>query len=189
MLVLLQLEGEHFKIARQLFNENLYMPLVMASLVLIVGMARKPQAPNWPKALLVGMLLRLTAITRSQFLLFVPIGLLVLLLAWRGDARNGVAKIVAIAFGAVLAIAPVTARNWIVSGQFVPISSSAGASLLEFHRPPPGLIDASALQADPLYNALHLDQQTRTVIAFASPVSAFPSWVSSTWRSMGSPAR
>src|SRR5207302_1108695 len=92
MLVLLQLEGEHFKIARQLFNENLYMPLVMASLVLIVGMARKPQAPNWPKALLAGMLLGLTAITRSQFLLFVPIGLLVLLLAWRVDARNSVAK-------------------------------------------------------------------------------------------------
>src|SRR5439155_22751995 len=35
-----------------------------------------------------------------------------------------------------------------------------------FHRPPPGLIDQAALQQDPLYQALHLDTQTRTVAAF-----------------------
>ena len=35
--LLLQLEAEHFKVARQLFNENLYMPLVMASLIVLVG--------------------------------------------------------------------------------------------------------------------------------------------------------
>src|SRR5260370_28891972 len=39
LLVLLQLEPEHFKIARQLFNENLYILLVMASLNVMVGLA------------------------------------------------------------------------------------------------------------------------------------------------------
>ena len=39
-----QLEGEHFKIARQLFNENLYMPLVLASLIAVVGLARRAPA-------------------------------------------------------------------------------------------------------------------------------------------------
>ena len=38
---LLQLEAEHFKVARQLFNENLYMPLVMVSLIVVVWSARR----------------------------------------------------------------------------------------------------------------------------------------------------
>ena len=161
-LILLQLEPEHFKIARQLFNENLYMPLVMASLIALVTLARRGAPTRWWKSLLVGVLLGLTAISRSQFLLFVPFGLLIVWFACR-RATLTVAVMVA---GLILTIAPVTARNWFVSGQFVPISSSGGASLLEFHRPPPGLIDPSKLEHDPLYDALHLDQQTRTVVAF-----------------------
>ena len=165
-LVLLQLEPEHVKVARQLFNENLYMPLVMASLIALVGLARVQQPTTWWCAALVGVLLGLTAISRSQFLLFVPFGLGVLLIAWHGHLRQACVALTALAVGLVLTIAPVTARNWIVAGQLVPISSSGGASLLEFHRPPPGLIDPAELQRDPLYEALHLDPQTRTVIAF-----------------------
>ena len=110
----------------------------------------------------------MTAIARSQFLLFVPLGLLVLIVAWRNNAWPMVAlKVVALVAGTVVVIAPVTVRNWAVSGQLVPISNSGGASLLEFHRPPPGLIDQADLATDPLYEALHLDTQTRTVVAFA----------------------
>jgi hypothetical protein len=169
LLVLLQLEPEHFKIARQLFNENLYMPLVMASLVVLVGLARRDRPPQFWKLLLAGGLLGLTAISRSQFLLCVPFALLVLWLAWRrlSGGWTGLLAAALVGIGLVVAIVPVTARNWIVSEQFVPISSSGGASLLEFHRPPPGLIDQQALQNDPLYNALHLDLPTRTVVAFA----------------------
>jgi hypothetical protein len=169
LLVLLQLEPEHFKIARQLFNENLYMPLVMASLVVLVGLARRNRPPRFWMLLLSGGLLGLTAISRSQFLLCVPFALLVLWLAWRrpGGGWSALLGTVLVAIGLTLAVLPVTARNWIVSGQFVPISSSGGASLLEFHRPPPGLVDQQALQDDPLYNALHLDQSTRTVLEFA----------------------
>ena len=161
--LLLQLEAEHFKVARQLFNENLYMPLVMASLIVLVGLARRPAPPGWWRALLVGGLLGLTAISRSQFLLFVPFALLILLAAWRA---RGVPAVGAVVIGMLLAVAPVTARNWLVSGQLVPITSGGGASLLEFHRPPPGLLDQAALQTDPLFEALHLDMQTRTVVAF-----------------------
>ncbi|MCA1648417.1 MAG: hypothetical protein LC797_24145 [Chloroflexi bacterium] len=165
--VLLQLEAEHFKVARQLFNENVYMPLVMVSLIVVVGFARKDAPPAWWRALLFGGLLGLTAIARSQFLLFIPLGLLVLILAWRDQPHVMLGlHVLAIVGGVVLVIAPVTARNWLVSGQLVPISSSGGASLLEFHRPPPGLVDQAALTRDPLYEALHLDAQTRTVLAF-----------------------
>ena len=38
--------AEHFKVARQLFNENLYMPLVMASLIVLVGLARRRGRPR-----------------------------------------------------------------------------------------------------------------------------------------------
>jgi Dolichyl-phosphate-mannose-protein mannosyltransferase len=166
LVVLLQLEPEHFKIARQLFNENLYMPLVMASLIALVTLASRRAPTSWWRALLVGVLLGLTAISRSQFLLCVPFGLLILWLAWRERPRMAAGMVCVIAAGVVLTIAPVTARNLIVSGQLVPISSSGGASLLEFHRPPPGLIDQSAIDHDPLFDALHLDASTRTVIAF-----------------------
>ncbi len=165
--VFLQLEPEHFKIARQLFNENLYMPLVMASLIALVTLARRRAPPAWWTVALTGGLLGLTAISRSQFLLFIPFGLLILWLAWRRRPVYATTSVVLAAVGLLVVIAPVTARNLVVSGQFVPISSSGGASLLEFHRPPPGLIDQAAIQHDPLYDALHLDQQTRTVVAFA----------------------
>jgi hypothetical protein len=165
--LLVQLEPEHFKVARQLFNENLYMPLVMASLIVLVGLARRPRAAEWWRLLLAGGLLGLTAIARSQFLLFIPLGLLVLILAWRHESRAIVAlKLLALVAGVALVIAPITARNWVVSGQLVPITSGGGASLLEFHRPPSGLIDQAALQKEPLFEALHLDAQTRTVLAF-----------------------
>jgi hypothetical protein len=165
--LLVQLEAEHFKVARQLFNENLYMPLVMASLIVVVGLARQPGGAAWWRLVLTGALLGLTAIARSQFLLFVPFGVLVLVLAWRrAPLARAAVSVVSLVAGVVLMIAPVTARNWLVSGQFVPITSSGGASLLEFHRPPPGLIDQAALQTDPVYEALHLDTQTRTVLAF-----------------------
>ena len=167
LAVLLQLEPEHFKIARQLFNENLYMPLVIASLIVLVSLARRDAPPRWWQSLLCGLLLGLTAISRSQFLLAVPLGVLIVWLAWR--RRGGLRALAAAALifaGVVVAIAPATARNLVVSGQFVAISSSGGASLLEFHRPPPGLVDPAALQQDALSNTLHLDQQTRMVLAF-----------------------
>ncbi len=167
LLVLLQAEPEHFKIARQLFNENLYMPLVMTSLIVLVALARRDRPVTWWRALLAGSLLGATAISRSQFLLCVPFGLLIVWLAWRRQALPALLTTVLIGVGVVLAIAPVTARNWVVSGQLVPISSSGAASLLEFHRPPAGLIDQSVIEHDPLYDALHLDQSTRTVVAFA----------------------
>lgn len=169
LLVLLQLEPEHFKIARQLFNENLYMPLVIGSLVVVVSLARRDSAPRWWQALATGALLGLTAISRSQFLLFVPFALVLVWLAWRkrGSLRAA-AKTALLVIGLLLAIAPVTMRNWVVSGQFVPISSSGGASLLEFHRPPPGLIDQSDLENNPL----HLDTNTRTVLTFIQKAPA-----------------
>src|SRR5262249_25505089 len=146
------------------------------SLIVLVSLAAHRTPPRWWQLLLTGGLLGLTALARSQFLACVPFGLLVLVLAWRRAALNAIVLVVA---GLVFAVAPVTARNWIVSGQFVPISASGGASLLEFHRPPPGLVDNDAIARDPLFNAMHLDTQTRTVLAFVEkdPLGYLQTWL------------
>src|SRR5207237_1219576 len=65
LLLLLQLEGEHFKVARQLFTENVYMPLVMASLIVLVGLARRRSPPNVWALIGTGLLVGLTSIARS----------------------------------------------------------------------------------------------------------------------------
>ncbi len=188
LLVFVQAQTEYFKVARQLFNENLYMPLVMASLIVLVALARRRMPRVWWRMLLVGVLLGITTISRSQFLAFVPLALIILAVTWRG--RSAV-PLAALLVGMVLAIAPVTARNWIVSGQLVPISASGGASLLEFHRPPPGLVDANALQRDPLFEALRLDASTRTVLAFArqDPLGYFTTWLPLGAHALGLPGR
>jgi hypothetical protein len=194
VLVFAQAQNEYWRVARQLFNENLYMPLVLGSLIVLVGLARRPVAPAWWRLLLVGALLGVTAISRSQFLAFVPLAVLILAVAWwrgQGVVRGVLAPCAALLAGLVLAIAPVTARNWIVSGQLVPISASGGASLLEFHRPPAGLIDPAALQRDPLFEALHLDTSTRTVVAFArqDPLGYLATWLPLGAHSLGLPGR
>jgi hypothetical protein len=180
-------QNEYVRVARQLFTENLYMPLVMLSLITLVSLLRRQSGPpRWYALLVVGVLLGVTAISRSQFLAFVPLALVILAVAWRRPL-----PLVLIGVGLVLAVAPVTARNWIVSGELVPISASGGASLLEFHRPPPGLIDQAALQRDPLFEALHLDSSSRTVLAFvrADPVGYLRTWLPLGAHSLGLPGR
>jgi len=179
-------QNEYLRVARQLFNENLYMPLVMVSLIALVSVARLGAPPPWWRVLLVGVLLGVTAISRSQFLAFVPLALVILGVAWRRPL-----PVLVVVFGLLLAVAPVTARNWVVSGQFVPISASGGASLLEFHRPPPGLVESAALQRDPLFEALHLDTSTRTVLAFAraDPFGYLATWLPLGAHSIGLPGR
>jgi 4-amino-4-deoxy-L-arabinose transferase-like glycosyltransferase len=180
-------QNEYVRVARQLFNENLYMPLVMLTLIALVSLLRGQSGqPRWYALLLVGVLLGVTSISRSQFLAFVPLALLILAVAWRRPL-----PLVLIVAGLLLAVAPVTARNWIVSGELVPISASGGASLLEFHRPPPGLIDQTGLQRDPLFEALHLDTSTRTVVAFAraDPLGYLRTWLPLGAHSLGLPGR
>jgi len=181
-------QQEHWRVARQLFNENLYMPLVLASLIVLVRLARRRKPPVAWHMLLVGALLGVTAITRSQFLAFVPLALVILALAWR---RNALVPIAALVAGVGVAIAPVTVRNLVVSGELVPISTSGGASLLEFHRPPPGLVDPTAIQNDPLYEALRLDSNTRTVLEFArrDPLGYVATWLPLGAHSLGLPGR
>jgi asparagine N-glycosylation enzyme membrane subunit Stt3 len=88
--------------------------------------ARSPWA--W---LVPGVFLGLTALTRPEYLLFVfVLGLLVLVKMWRDrGVRIGVASaaLFACAFGLVLA--PWTIRNFIVLDRFVPVTTGGGKAL------------------------------------------------------------
>src|SRR5260221_3892565 len=92
------------------------MRLVVSSVIVLVGFARQPRAIAWWRLLLAGALLGLTAIARSQFLLFIPFGLLVLIVAWAHGAPAGAAlKRFAVVAGVGPAIDPVSARHLVAS--------------------------------------------------------------------------
>lgn len=91
-------------------------------------LARKP---SWTVGLLTGMLTGLAALTVSNILVVVPF-----MLGWIGwqarrtSVRTGwLRTAAALVGGLLLSVAPVTIRNYTVSGQFVPISTNAGINL------------------------------------------------------------
>ena len=72
--------------------------------------------------LVAGFLLGVTALTVASVLLFIPVALL-----WaRHQARAPVPTLGALILGFALVIAPVTLRNRVVGGEWVPISYNAG---------------------------------------------------------------
>jgi len=74
------------------------------------------------RGLVAGVLLGATALTVASVLLFIPVALL-----WaRYQARVPVSTLSALILGLALVIAPVTLRNRVVGGEWVPISYNAG---------------------------------------------------------------
>lgn len=176
------LQQEHLRIARQLLNENAYMPLAMACLLGFAVLAYRRAPPRWWIAGLLGILLGLTTLTRSPFVLVLPFGLLALLVAWwrAGAGRKAMAvALAAIVLGTVLAIAPATVRNWVVSGQLVVAAATAGETLVGGIHAPPRSMDLSGAAKNPVYEALKLDQNTRVLLEFIrqDPVGYFSTWV------------
>lgn len=182
------LQQEHLRIARTLLTENLYMPLVVASLIALAALAqRKTPASPWRTAL-VGVLLGATALARSQVLLFVPLALLILWLGWRraGQLRTALALLALLA-GLAAAIAPATVRNYVVSGKPILISSSSGLNLVAgSHAPPPDL-RLDGIDSNPLYERLALDRETRIVLEYArqQPARYAGTWLTNGLYSVG----
>ena len=87
---------------------------------------------NFPRAALAGLIVGAYALMRPNILLFGPvIAGWMLFMAWRrGYLRRLIPSWVGLALAAFLVIAPVTLRNYVVSGEFVPISTYFGENLL-----------------------------------------------------------
>jgi 4-amino-4-deoxy-L-arabinose transferase-like glycosyltransferase len=101
-----------------LMSETLYGAFVAAALLLAYRLLDRPS--TWTAAAL-GATIGLSALTRGEGLLFLP--LLALPVAWRGGLGRAFRLTAAVA-GAAIVIAPWTARNWITFDRPVLLSTN-----------------------------------------------------------------
>ena len=82
---------------------------------------------RWTRSALLGLVLGLASVTRANGL-----GLVVLVVAWlpwalrRKGLASGLVRAALVGALALAVVAPVTVRNWVVGGGFVPVSAGGG---------------------------------------------------------------
>ncbi len=101
-----------------LSGETLFGALIGLLLLAAFDFCKRPTRL---RALLLGVLVGLAALTREEGLLFVPV--LLIPLAWRTGTDRRYLTILAV-LGTVLVVAPWTARNYAVFGRAVPVANS-----------------------------------------------------------------
>jgi 4-amino-4-deoxy-L-arabinose transferase-like glycosyltransferase len=97
--------------------------LITLALFWLVRAQARGRKREW---LLGGLALGLACLTRGNYLVLIPVVLLWLWLADRGDRTRLPAAAGALALGLVLVVFPVTIRNYAVGGDLVLITSQAG---------------------------------------------------------------
>jgi 4-amino-4-deoxy-L-arabinose transferase-like glycosyltransferase len=104
-----------------LMSETLYGALIAGMLLAAIGVLDRP---TWRRAALLGALVALAALTRTEALLFLPF--LVLPIAWRARPtwRGRGALVLAAGLACVIVLAPWEIRNQSVFGRFVLISTN-----------------------------------------------------------------
>jgi 4-amino-4-deoxy-L-arabinose transferase-like glycosyltransferase len=104
-----------------LMSETLYGPLIAGMLLAAIAALERPTTR---RALLLGAMIGLATLTRSEALLFLPF--LVVPVAWRARpswrGRGGLA--LAAILGALVVLAPWTIRDQLAFGRFVPVSTN-----------------------------------------------------------------
>lgn len=117
------------------YTDNLFVPFVLATLLSANAALDRRSRPMFFVA---GLLSALTAATRPSFLMFVPfMGLWLLIDRKSGSMIRRFAAAAVFGVGFLVAIAPFTARNWIVSGRPVLLVDGA-INLPLFITPPDG---------------------------------------------------
>jgi 4-amino-4-deoxy-L-arabinose transferase-like glycosyltransferase len=108
-----------------LMSETLYGLLIA---FVLIAAYRTLDQPTVRRAVVLGLVVGLCALTRAEALLLVP--LLTLPVAWRADRwRRRLALIGAGFLATVVVVAPWTARNWSAFGQPVLISTNDGPTV------------------------------------------------------------
>lgn len=102
-----------------LMAETLYGPLIAGALLAALALREQPRIA-W--AALIGALIGLAALTRSEGLLFLP--LLALPLAWRGGRAGRFLRLGAVVGACALVLVPWMIRNASTFDHFVPISTN-----------------------------------------------------------------
>lgn len=104
-------------------TENLFLPLVM----LVLWQAhRLAQSPTPGKAVALGALSGLTALTRALFLGFLPFMLAWTISLWGARSRRAYVVFGFVLLGVVATLLPWTLRNYVVLDAVVPVQSNGG---------------------------------------------------------------
>jgi pentatricopeptide repeat protein len=115
------------------FEGELLIPalILFLNLLLMLAVLSTAERPGWWRWLGCGALLGLSAIARPNVLVFLGVLVPWMLVRLRRDGvslRRSLFYVVAVLLGALLVISPVTARNWMVGKDFVPIASQGGVN-------------------------------------------------------------
>ena len=114
------------------WNSVLPLPDTLAALFVLLAVclvARAARRPRFMTVVLAGMSVGLSCWLRSNALLLAPFLAAAVLLSF-GRERRGRYALLLVA-GAVVVVAPLTIRNALVFGRFIPLSLGAGQTLLE----------------------------------------------------------
>ena len=112
------------------FEGELHAPVLAVFLALLLALALRPWTSRitFLRALGAGVLLGVFALVRTNALLYAPV---ILAWAWwllwrRGKGRRIVVVAPVFVAGVAIIIGPVTIRNYVVSGELVPVTSNVG---------------------------------------------------------------
>jgi 4-amino-4-deoxy-L-arabinose transferase-like glycosyltransferase len=113
------------------FEGELHTPALQMflTLTMMATLMLWTERPRTPLLVLAGALLGIAALVRPEVMLFAPLAAAWIAWAGRGQGRRPHLSAGAFLLAFVAAIAPATARNYFVAGEFVPISANGGINL------------------------------------------------------------
>jgi 4-amino-4-deoxy-L-arabinose transferase-like glycosyltransferase len=123
----------------ELMSETLVVPLVLLALWLTLGVAA---GASRARTFAAGFAWGVAALARPNVLLFLPFVPLWMICTWRPRAIREIAPAVLFGIGVLVPIAPVTAYNTFVKGDFSLIASYGGVNLWIGNNPQSNGIDA-----------------------------------------------
>jgi tetratricopeptide (TPR) repeat protein len=172
-----------------LLMTTLELFLTSASLLLLVVSQRPGRRPGGAAVavFLSGALLGLAGLGRPNVLVFAPFGLLWIFWRFGGSfALNRWRYGVLFTLGCILAVSPITIRNYVVSQDFVLVSSSAGVNLFIGNNPEAnGFLSVprgSGLEIWRLYESSREAAQAATGRADMKPSHVSRYWTSEAFR-------
>jgi hypothetical protein len=150
--------------SQTLFTEALFVPLAAFWAMLLVETAT---TPSTRKTIAAGLIGGLSTLARSTLLLAWPIVLALWTAALKGCTTVAGRRAALAALVMSLTVLVATARNVIVSNQFVLVTSSLPANLY-IGNEPPSSVDPRQPRLGAVSRALRLDERTAAVLEYAA---------------------
>jgi len=150
------------------------------TLVFISALRRRAGAGAW---LASGILIGLSSLANAGILLFLPFAVWLAAGTAEATRRKIIGAALPLLAGTLLAIAPVTIRNYAVSGEFVPVSAHGGITFYAGNNPLS--IGAYALPRELGNSVSHTAEQSRIIAERETGKQLKPSEVSAFWFGQG----